>query len=242
MKKKILTLTVMLLVTLITAVPVNAGPKWEYGDSSWMSLDLLGQMHYSNLDNAVEETDFYLRRFRMLVNGQIDEGIKVFLQTDYSNAGKSGVNPEFTLLDGWVDLQLAGSTHWLKAGITPLPFSMENRSAVGALLGIDYNSEVLKFVNDATWRDVGAVLQGAFSDRLGYRVGTFDGYDEGDKDPAAGLRFTGRIDLAAIGEVQTGWYTQDTLGKGTYLRGGGGYERVEKRGIAGAHFEAPVRL
>ena len=75
-----------------------------------------------------------------------------------------------------------------------------------------------------TWRDVGAVLQGTFSNRFGYRVGMFDGYDNDDTNSDAGLRFTGRIDVAAIGDVQTGWYTQNTFGGGTYLRGGIGYD------------------
>ena len=224
MKKKSLALAAMLLATWVAAVTVIAGPKWEYGDSAWMKLDLLAQVDFSFLDNALDEDDFYLRRFRILVNGQIAEGIKTFLQTDYSNAGKNGADPEFILIDGWVDLQLFGSNQWLKVGLVPLPFSMENNSAVGSLLGIDYNTEILKFVNDSTWRDVGAVLQGTFFDRLGYRVGTFDGYDDNEKNPDAGLRFTGRIDLAAIGDVQTSWYTQDTLGKETYLRAGVGYD------------------
>ena len=193
-----------------------------------MKLDLLAQGHYSFLEDAENESDFYLRRFRILVNGQVTEGIKVFFQTDYSNAGKNGANPEFTLLDGWVDVQLFKSSHWLKAGLIPLPFSMENRSSVAALLGIDYNTETLKFVNDSTWRDVGAVLQGTFSKRLGYRVGMFDGYENSDKNSDADLRFTGRVDVAAIGDVQTGWYTQDTLGGGTYLRGGIGYDYQDK--------------
>jgi hypothetical protein len=38
----------------------------------------LAQVHYSHLDDAEDEDDFYIRRFRILVNGQIAEGIKVF--------------------------------------------------------------------------------------------------------------------------------------------------------------------
>ena len=223
-KKTSFGLIVLLFAALYLAVPAHAGPKWDFGEEAWMKLDLLAQLDYSFLENAEDESDFYLRRFRILVNGQIVEGIKVFFQTDYSNAGKDGANPEFTLLDGWVDVQLFKSSHWVKGGLIPLPFSMENRSSVASLLGIDYNYETIKFVNDHTWRDIGAVLQGTFSKRLGYRVGIFDGYENDDTNPDADLRFTGRIDVAAIGDVQTGWYTQDTMGGGTYLRGGFGYD------------------
>jgi hypothetical protein len=224
-RKTLLVATALLITVAFSSVPAFAGPKLDFGEAAWMKIDLLAQAHYSFLDDAEDEDDFYIRRFRILVNGQIDEGIKVFFQTDYSNAGKQGADSDFTLLDGWVDVRLFGSDHWLKGGLIPLPLSMENRSAVGALLGLDYNSEILKFVNDSTWRDVGAVLQGTFVDRrLGYRVGIFDGYDTSTKNSDADLRFTGRVDFAVIGEVPTGWYVQDTLGGSTYLRIGGGYD------------------
>ena len=221
-------LIISLFATFCITVTSHAGPKWEFGENSWMKLDLLAQVHFSYLDEAEDEEDFYLRRFRILVNGQITEGVKVFFQTDYSNAGKNGVDSDFSLLDGWVDVQLFKSKHWLKVGLVPLPFSMENRSAVGALLGLDYNFEILKFVNDSTWRDIGAVLQGSFHERLGYRVGIFDGYDNSDTNPDADLRITGRVDLAIAGVTPTGWYIQDTLGGGTYMRVGVGYDNQQK--------------
>jgi hypothetical protein len=212
----------------MTAASAFAGPKWEYGEASWMKLDLLGQVHYSFLDEAVDEDDFFVRRARILVNGQVAEGIRVFAQTDYSNAGKNGSDPKFSLLDGWVDAQIFGSDHWVKGGLIPLPFSMENRSAVGALLGIDYNTEILKIANDSSWRDVGLVLQGSFAKRIGYRAGIFDGYESSEKNSDADLRFTGRVDVAVIGDLLTGWYVQETIGGGTYLRVGGGYDQQNK--------------
>ena len=142
-RKKLLVLIILLLATLCLTATSHAGPKWKFGENAWMKMDLLAQVHFSYLDEAEDEEDFYLRRFRILVNGQITEGVRVFFQTDYSNAGKNNVDSDFSLLDGWVDVQLFKSEHWLKAGLIPLPFSMENRSAVGALLGIDYNSEII---------------------------------------------------------------------------------------------------
>ncbi|MFC1665083.1 porin [Pseudomonadota bacterium] len=223
---KLLAPTVMLLAAAFLTATVSAGPKWEYDDDSWMKLDLLGQFHYSSLDGAVDEDDFYMRRFRILVNGQIMDGANVFFQTDYSNAGKQGVDPDFTLLDGWVDLQLFSSDHWIKGGLVPLPFSFENSSSVGALLGLDYNTETLKITNDSTWRDVGLAIHGKFGNRIAYRAGVFDGYENDDTNPDADLRVTGRIDIAVVGDVPTGWfYVQDTLASSNYLTLGGGYDR-----------------
>ena len=105
-RQRSLALAVLVLAVLVTAVPSFAGPKWEYGDAAWMKLDLLGQIHYSFLDGAEDEDDFYIRRFRILVNGQIMEGAKVFVQTDYTDAGKHGADPDFNLFDAWLDVQL----------------------------------------------------------------------------------------------------------------------------------------
>ena len=228
-RKTSLALTSLLLTALLTALPAHAGPTWEYGEAAWMKLDLLGQIHYSFLDGAADEDDFFIRRFRILVNGQIAEGIRVFVQTDYTNAGKQGADPDFNLFDAWADVQLFGSDHWVKGGLVPLPFSFENSSAVGALLGLDYNSEILKIANDKSWRDVGLALHGSFANRVAYRAGIFDGYETAGKNDDADVRFTGRIDVAVIGDVPTGWfYVQDTLGGGPYLTIGGGYDNQNK--------------
>jgi hypothetical protein len=228
-RKTSLALTALLLAVLLATTPAHAGPKWEYGDAAWMKLDLLGQVHYSFLDGAVDEDDFFIRRFRILVNGQIMEGVKVFVQTDYTNAGKQGADPDFNLFDAWVDVRLFGSDHWVKGGLIPLPFSFENSSAVGALLGLDYNAEILEIANDSSWRDVGLAIHGSFANRVGYRAGIFDGYENDDTNPDSDLRFTGRIDIAVLGDVPTGWfYVQDTLGGGTYLTIGGGYDNQGK--------------
>ena len=103
------------------------------------------------------------------------EGVKVFAETDYPNAGKDGVDADFIIQDAWVDVQLFGSDHWVKGGLILLPFSFEKRSSAASLLGIDYNSEAIKFVNDWIWRDIGASFQGSFAKRVAYKAGIFDG-------------------------------------------------------------------
>jgi hypothetical protein len=157
------------------------------------------------------------------------EGVKVFAETDYPNAGKNGVDADFIIQDAWVDVQLFGSDHWVKGGLILLPFSFETRSAAGSLLGIDYNSETIKFVNDWIWRDIGASFQGSFAKRVAYKAGIFDGYENDNKNSDADLRFTGRVDVAVIGDVPTGWfYAQDGISDKTYLYVGGGYDYQSK--------------
>ena len=226
MVRKTLLATIALLMTVvISAAPAFAGPKWEFGEDGWMSLGFLGQVHYSFMEDAVDEHDFYLRRARVILQGQIMEGVKVFAETDYPNAGKDGVDADFIIQDAWVDVQLFGSDHWVKGGLILLPFSFETRSSAASLLGIDYNSETIKFVNDWVWRDTGVSFQGSFAKRVGYKAGLFDGYDNDNKNSDAKLRFTGRVDVAVIGDVPTGWfYAQDGISDKSYLYVGGGYD------------------
>ena len=225
--KKCTVAAVMGMVTMgvCAATSAFAGPKVEFGEDGWLQLSLLGQVHYSYMEDAEEEHDFYLRRGRFIVSGQVMDGVKVFVETDYPNAGKNGVDADFKIQDAWMDVQLFGSKHWVKGGLILLPFSFENRASAGSLLGIDYNGETIKFVNDFIWRDYGAALQGSFADRIGYKVGIFDGYDDDNKYSDADLRFTGRVDVAVLGEVPTGWfYSQDPISDKTYLYVGGGFD------------------
>ena len=50
---------------------VKAGPRWELGDDSWMKLSFLGQAHYLNEEDAAQQDDFYLRRGRFILSGQV---------------------------------------------------------------------------------------------------------------------------------------------------------------------------
>jgi len=226
---KLPAVAIMFMVGFFSSTPLFAGPKLDFGDDSWLKLGLLGQFHYSNLEDAAEEHDFYIRRLRLIMDGQIMEGVKFFAETDYPNAGKAGVTASFDVQDAFVDFQLFGSSHYVKAGLILLPFSFENRSSAASLLGIDYNSECIKFVNDFVWRDNGISFQGSFIKRVAYRLGFFDGYDNTAKNPDANLRITGRVDLAVLGEVPTGWfYAQDPVNDQTYLYLGAGIDHQDK--------------
>jgi len=195
--------------------PSYAGPKWEMGDDSWMQLSFLGQFHMSYQDDAPEETDFFLRRGRIILTGQILDG----------------VNSSTDIQDAFIDVRIADANHWVKAGLILLPFSMENFSSAASLLGLDYNSEIIKLTNTFVWRDYGVSFHGGFGKKFAYRAGIFDGYDMSgsSKNPDAELRFTGHMSYSLIGEVETGWFfTQDKLGKkGDYLAIGAGVDYQE---------------
>ena len=226
MKKKSL-ICLVVIFSLWSSTAAHAGPKWELGDSSWMKLGFLGQVHFAYNENGPVENDFYLRRGRVILSGQITDNIKFFMETDNPNAGKNGASSSMDIQDAFMDIRLAGSSHWVEGGLILLPFSMENFSSAASLLGNDYNSEVIKFTNHFVWRDYGIMLHGDFGKKLAYRIGVFDGYDAAGsaKNPDAELRFTGHVAYSIIGDVETGWfYTQDKLAKGNSLTIGIGHD------------------
>jgi len=208
-----------------------AGPKMEVGEDGWLKLSFLGQAHLSHSDTANPEYDAFLRRARIILAGQVTEGVLFFAETDNDNAGKAGAgNASTDIQDIFVDIQIMDSAHWVKAGLVLLPFSFETRSSAASLLGTDYNSEVIKLANTFVWRDYGAELHGDFlSKRVAYAVGVFDGYDSatGSKNPDADARVTGHVMVNLVGEAETGWfYSQNRLGAaGSYLSIGAGFDQ-----------------
>lgn len=231
-------LQVMLVCTIATmlgtAFNAEAGPKWELSEDSdsWMKLSFLGQVHGSYEEDADPETDIFLRRARVILSGQVTDGVRFFVETDNDNAGKSGAPSASTdIQDAFIDVRLGNSAHWIQAGLVLLPFSFENRSSATSLIGNDFNSETVKLVNTFVWRDYGAELYGNFGKRVAYCVGAFDGYDSdtGNKNPDANLRYTGHVAVNLVGEVETGWfYAQDKQGKSQYLAIGAGVDGQDK--------------
>ena len=221
------------LVAAMVATPAFAGPKWEVGENAWLSLGFLGQVHYSHVDDADPKNDFFLRRGRFILSGQVMDGVKFFVETDNDNAGKAGTSVSTDIQDAFVDVRLGHSDHWVEAGLILLPFSFENKTSAAKLLGLDYNSEVIKLTNTFVWRDYGVEVHGNVGKRFAYRVGVFDGYDEGsnntatNKNPDAGLRYTGHVAFNPIGEVETGWFLTQERFKDTYLSlgAGGDYQK-----------------
>lgn len=224
----IATLVVLALVT----GSASAGPQWDLGEEAWMKMSFLGQVHGSYTDTDMDPYDVYLRRARIILAGQVTDGVKFFVETDNDNAGKRGSSVSMDIQDAFIDLQILDSDHWVEVGLILLPFSFENRSSAASLLGLDYNSETVKFVNSFVWRDYGAELHGAFCDqKVSYCVGAFDGYDQdgGAKNPEADVRLTGHVAVNLLGKAETGWfYSQNRQGADPYVSVGAGYDWQDK--------------
>jgi len=244
MRKTYYTACLLSLALVLVAGRSVAGPKVEIDKDSWMQFGFLGQVHGSSMENAADKDDIYLRRARIILSGQMMDGVKFFAETDNPNAGKNGEPAASTAIqDAWIDVRLAkhgeSSEHWMEAGLILLPFSFENRATATKLLGIDYNSEAIKLVNSFVWRDYGADFHGNLGKKFGYRLGVFDGYDAYstatlEKNDDAALRYTGHLACNLIGDVETDWFfTQDRQGaKGNYLSVGVGGDMQDNATIS----------
>lgn len=225
---------ITVVAAAMAVVGAAAGPKVQISDDSWMQFAFLGQINATRTDGASPENDFFVRRARIILSGQVMEGVQFFAETDSPNFGKHGVDAQVKMQDLFVDLRLPVVTnHYVKAGLILLPFSFESRSGASTLLGHDFNAEVLKLPNAFVWRDIGAELHGSFLDqRIAYFVGVFDGYDEsgGTKNPDADVRLTGHLAVNLLGKAETGWFfNQCRLGKaGDYVSIGAGVDRQNK--------------
>jgi hypothetical protein len=235
---------VLLVVVISMAASAQAGPKWELDQDGerWLQMSFLGQGHYSYTPDSDPEFDAYLRRARLILSGQVQDGVRFFVETDNDNAGKAGTGDSSTdIQDAFIDLRLGDSTHWVEAGLILLPFSFENRSSAASLLGLDYNAETIKFVNSFVWRDYGIELYGNFGPRFAYCAGVFDGYDseDGIKNPEANLRYTGHVAFNLVGEAQSGWfYSQDRKNSESYLSLGVGGNTQEDATLSATSTEA----
>ncbi len=235
------TLARRLSLSLFTTLAVGwadaafAGPKLEISDDSYLQVGALGQFNATHTQGAADEDDFFLRRARLILSGQMMDGVQFFMDTDSPNAGKAGApDAEVDIQDIFVDLRLPGATnHWVKAGLILLPFSFETRSSAATLLGNDYNGEAIKLVNAFVWRDYGAEVHGdILNKKVSYAAGVFDGYDTDDstKNPEADLRYTAHVAVNVVGDAESSWfYNQNRIGKKlTYVSLGAGVDRQDK--------------
>ena len=204
-----------------------AGPRWDITDESYLQLGLLGQVHASFTEDATDEHDLYLRRARLILSGQVVDGVRFFVETDNDNAGRNGVSSVSTdIQDAFVEQRLPFD-HYLQGGLILLPFSFENAASAGSLLGLDYNLETLKFADTFAWRDYGVVLRGDVAKWVSYRLGAFDGYDDAatQKNPDAPIRATGHVAVHLRGDPESGWFfSQERLDNKPYLAVGFGLD------------------
>jgi hypothetical protein len=154
--------------------------------------------------------NFYLRRARFYVQGNLPAGVTVFFQTDDPRVGYAGtsgaknINSGFLIQDAWAQWAFAGHAASLQAGLFLVPTMRQVLTSVSTFLALDLPtwSQQEGAVEEANGgRDYGVGLNGALvGDHLTYRVGVFSGYryptgpeEPAPIGPAAGSRNPPRI-------------------------------------------------
>jgi hypothetical protein len=268
--KRFTVLLAMLAVALFT-MPVfaqDAGvPKLTYGPNQWLQVHFLLQAQYQsaaiwNANRAAayeDETDsdatwdstFKLRRARIILSGQVAEGVSFFVETDdynrggRGNAGAAGGTGEGTFIqDAYVDFAIAPEFK-IAMGMILLPFMHHNRQSAVSLLGVDYNVDVVKFMNNKVWRDTGIEFRGLLAGGvIDYRIGVFQGQEReldimtndrtdrvGHLNEDAAPRFVGRIQLNLLDAEDGFFYSGNYLGKKKIVSFGGGIDYQNGAGI-----------
>ena len=173
------------------------------------------------------QQNFYLRRVRLIVGGDIGKDIDFFVETDDP---RLGINPKslasgFILQDAMMrwkpikELQVSG-------GLLFVPFSRNGLQSTVSYLTLDISP--LSVINNAATqssalRDLGFQFNGFFAkDHLLYRVGAFDG--ERDANGKNSLRTAGYLQYDFFDREKGYIFTGTALGKQKILAVDAGFD------------------
>lgn len=228
-------------VLLSMAAPAHAVKLSAPGaEDTFIDLRLLTQpwiqLNYQDVADPGRDfrPDFYLRRTRILLGGQLTKLISFFVETDMPNWGKGGSwsGSNFLVQDAYVSFDIHESFK-LATGMLILPFVHQSLQSAANLNTLDYHGALIKYPanSTSTWRGAGLGARGLVANKkLDYRLTITRGNAHGStvidaKTDATGTvttpavvsdtkdipRFTGRIAFNAF-DAEEGFF----LG-GTYL-------------------------
>ncbi len=125
-------------------------------------------------------TDFFLRRIRLLVFGNVTERVSFFMETDQPNLGRDGNwDPAFFVQDAFISVKLTESPQFfIDAGMILAPFTHHSLQGAVALNTVDYHASLVRFPRNEgkIWRDAGVQFRG-FAGPLHFRLGVFNGIE-----------------------------------------------------------------
>lgn len=177
-------LTAGLVMASFLAISGQAKAAYQIGDDEsylkiggllqgWMTLTEDGAPNGKDL-----ETEFYLRRMRLMFYGQINKWVNFFVETDNPNFGKGGnLTPVTFIQDAYLEFNLHPAIQ-VDVGMILVPFSHHGMQGATSLMGLDYHSSLIRYPGGShkVWRDFGVMLRGMpLGKWLEYRVGVFNG-------------------------------------------------------------------
>ena len=233
-KQPILALSCALLVAAVAYAP-TAQAEWKIASKDGSSSIKFGILIQPRADSISPDTgsstnNLYLRRFRVLAGGKINDRWSFFFETDTPNFGKRGADGsknhgDIFVQDLVVTYKPQSDAFMLDIGqlLSEVTYN-SNQSAV-SLMAPDFAATSFVWagaLDTKVGRDYGIRARGYLAgDRLEYRASMLQG---SKSDASSSLRFLGRL-MYNFFEPQKGlFYAGTTLGKKKILSLGVSYD------------------
>ena len=166
--------------------------------------------------------DLYIRRSRLLINGDLSQNFSYLIQFDNPNYGKFGNYTGRAIVQdawfGWAPTGITGGTVvYVDAGLLLLPISHQLLTSTTNFITADNNTDVFRGLQAGIFggfRDVGVQFRGwALDKKIGWRGGVYEGAranstapnPDRSVDPKSYPRFAGFVNLDLIGSEEGGW-------------------------------------
>lgn len=183
---------VFVLGTLLAAFGAQAAQTvWEKDDAK-LQLGYLLQVQGAFTEDEAPKgdtwgKDFFLRRSRFIVAGNVTKDISFFMETEQANMGKNGDwSAPFFVQDAFVSFKIIPE-FIIDTGMIIVPFTHHFLQGATNLNSLDYHAGLNKYpAGHKVWRDAGIQFRGyALGNKLHYRLGIFNGVEgvAGQKDP-----------------------------------------------------------
>jgi len=243
-----------LAALLIAAWPSVSFAQWvieSKDQKSNLKIGFLIQPQFESLETADQSgysTNIYLRRFRILFGGKVNDKWTYFFETDSPNVGKgtgtSGVKDTSTIYmqDAFVTYN-HNDAFKVDVGMMLLAQSRNHLQSAASLLPVDYGAYSFAettAMQERVGRDYGVQVRGyPFKQHVEYRLGVFDGVR--GTDSKNGLRVAGRgvwYPFAA----ETGYFYAGTFqGQKKIVGIGASFDKQKEYGMYGfdAFYEQP---
>jgi hypothetical protein len=207
-----------------------------------------GQFTYDKDHSTKTTDDIFVRRSRLIVQGQITKWVSYFMETEQANWGKGGdwsASAAMFVQDAFVRFNF--SQHFmLSVGMLLPAFARNFFTSAAAMHIMDYHSALAKYpsvgatATSPAWRDMGVQLSGLFAkQKLEYRLSLTNGQSErlwsgirDDMDDTTRTpRVTGRVSYNFF-DPEVGFFPAGTyLGKKKVLSVGVAFD-AQRNGVA----------
>jgi hypothetical protein len=171
--------------------------------------------------------DLYVRRTRLLANGDINQNFSYLLQVDNPNFGKFGnFSGRAIVQDAWIGWAPTGITGgnvlYIDAGLLLIPISHHLLESTTNFVTADVHTDEFRFPGNGfpNLRETGVQVRGWWLDKkIGFRGGVYEGYSPalqigttqctatgaGCITPKRYPQFAGFVNFDIIGSEEGGW-------------------------------------